>query len=103
MKTKIPLKFGWLIIEKKYHIAIITTGAWGRPIYACLCMTEIYLDEVNPQENYNHINNFIWPNGVQCFEPLNINTICSKCLTLHGEDLTFPLIKAKLGVKNPFD
>ena len=69
-------------------------------VYVCLCNHSMILDN-------NIIGNgkswFIWPNGINCVKPLQLDTICRKCLDLYGEDLTFPLIKAKLGVKNPFD
>lgn len=98
-KTKVPLKFGWLVRDRKYHIAITSNTYYiSILVYVCLCDITNYLDNAVIKDNH-----YIWPDGNQCIEELCKDTICLKCLNLYGEDLTFPLIKAKLGVKNPFD
>ena len=102
-KTKTPLRFGWLVKDNQYHIAIInkayfsSTDTYFGTAYACLCDKSSFLAGY-PSGIY-----YMWPNGSHCTEVLCKDTICHECLTIHEEDLTFPLIKAKLGVKNPFD
>jgi len=103
-KIKVPLKFGWLVADKKYHIASTNSKYFkntGRPkpVLVPLCNVNTFLASHPPKR----INHYIWPDGDHCTEILSTGTVCKECLDLHGEDLTFPLIKAKLGVKNPFD
>lgn len=109
-KTKVPLKFGWLLSENKYHIAQLEnnyfnslSGIPAPPAYICLCDTSKFLEYADNKNNSWYKNWYIWPDGTECTEVLCIDTVCLKCLNLYGEDLTFLLIKAKLGVKNPFD
>lgn len=96
-KIKEPLKFGWFQNDQ-YHIAFLKKHKLydGALTYFCLCNKNKYLSKFSGAL-------FIWPDGINCTEVLCKDTVCKKCLKLYGEDLTFPLIKAKLGVKNPFD
>jgi len=100
-KIKTPLKFGWLVHDKQYHLTKIKTWDNGTAYYTCLCDIDALIEDCN--EVAKKDNWYIWPDGIVCIEVLSVDTVCRKCLKLYGEDLTFPLIKAKLGVKNPFD
>ena len=94
------MQVGWLLMDKKFHIAKTIIGEdHFYNIYKTIC-TSVYLDDNRPE------NVFMWPDGsdMEEFKPFSRDTLCNKCVSIYikkysKEKFNFEFIKLKLGIK----